>query len=152
MEAVQHNQLTSSPAPPLQNQNLQPLQVYNRQLSLNTQRHTSFSCFCNETEQKKEGNVTSALRRYVDMFAALKLCSHWAQTWFAWLRMKHVWFKKTSLVSVIIRPNTFKMAGGCVEKASAQKNQNWVYYEAKSLVENDIGRCRNTTAIINSNY
>jgi len=25
---------------------------------------------------------------------------------------------------------TFKMAGGCGEEASAQKNQNWGYYEA----------------------
>ena len=35
----------------------------------------------------------------------------------------------------MIRPNTFKMADGCAEEASAQKNQNWGYYEAKCLVE-----------------
>ena len=35
----------------------------------------------------------------------------------------------------MIRPNTFKMADGCGEEASAQKNQNWSYYEANCLVE-----------------
>ena len=30
---------------------------------------------------------------------------------------------------------TLKMADGCREEASAQKNQNWHYYETKCLVE-----------------
>ena len=37
--------------------------------------------------------------------------------------------------AVFTRPNTFKMADGCGEEASAEKNQNWGYYEAKCLVE-----------------
>ena len=39
------------------------------------------------------------------------------------------------VVSVMIRSNTFKMADGCGENASTQKNQNWGYYEAKCLLE-----------------
>ena len=35
----------------------------------------------------------------------------------------------------MIRPNASKMANGCGEEASAQKNQNWGYDEAKCLVE-----------------
>jgi len=35
----------------------------------------------------------------------------------------------------MIRPNTLKMADGCGEEATALKNQNWGYYEAKCLVE-----------------
>ena len=53
------------------------------------------------------------------------------ETWlfWAWLRQPR------EVVSIMIRPNTFKMADGCAEEASAQKNQNWGYYEAKCLVE-----------------
>ena len=39
------------------------------------------------------------------------------------------------VVSIMIRSNTFKMVDGCGEEASAQKNQNWAYYEAKCLFE-----------------
>jgi len=35
----------------------------------------------------------------------------------------------------MIKPNTFKLANGCGEEASAPKNQNRGYYEAKCLVE-----------------
>jgi len=35
----------------------------------------------------------------------------------------------------MIRPNMFKMADGCGEEASARKNQNWGYHEAKFLAE-----------------
>ena len=38
------------------------------------------------------------------------------------------------IVSIMIRPNTFKMADGSGEEASVQKNQNWGYYEAKCVV------------------
>ena len=39
------------------------------------------------------------------------------------------------VVSILIRRNTFKMADGCREEASAQKTQNWGSYEAKVPVE-----------------
>ena len=39
------------------------------------------------------------------------------------------------VVLIKIRPNTFKMADGCGEEASAQKNKNWGYYELNCLVE-----------------
>ena len=54
------------------------------------------------------------------------------ETWLFW-----AWLKQPrEVVSVMIRPNTFKMGDGCGEEASAQKNQNCGYYEAKCLVEN----------------
>ena len=39
------------------------------------------------------------------------------------------------VVSIMIRPNTFKMANRCGEEANAQENQNWSYYKAIWLVE-----------------
>ena len=39
------------------------------------------------------------------------------------------------VVSIMLRIITFKMADGCGEDASVQKNQTWSFYEAKCLVE-----------------
>jgi len=39
------------------------------------------------------------------------------------------------VVSIIIRPNKFKMADGRGEEASAPKKQNWGYYEANVLLK-----------------
>ena len=40
----------------------------------------------------------------------------------------------------MVRPNTFKIADGCGEEASAQKNQNWGYCEPIKKYNGDYRR------------
>ena len=53
------------------------------------------------------------------------------ETWLFWAGLK----QPHEVLSIMIRPNTFKMVDGCKEKASVQKNQNWGYFRATRVIE-----------------
>lgn len=74
--------------------------------------------------------------KHVSLWKVLTRKVHYAKSWLKQDYSEHDRLNQPQvLVSIVIRPNTFKIADGWQDEAIAQKNQNWGYYEGKCLVQ-----------------